>query len=340
VRKVAVVEKRYAKDAIRFLLENDMLDDSRRISRSNGKVEIPVKSDIELPFPYSIKEQEKVLYRTQYEPFREIKKRASEIIEGEEELLPKKWERFGDVLIIKFPEGMERKKELAKIYADVLKCRTVLEDVGGITGIKRKPLVKYIYGDRNAETTHVENKIKFMFDASKIMFSSGNVDERIRMAYAGKEGEVVVDMFAGIGYFSIPIAFYSKTNVYACEINPVAYGYLKKNIELNNVKKNVTALYGDCREVAPRGVADRIIMGYFKSKNFLPHAMEILRGEGVIHYHTTCPKSSFPEEPFRDVARAAIDSGKRAEMIFHRKVKSYAPSIIHGVTDVKISEGH
>ncbi|MCD6147339.1 MAG: class I SAM-dependent methyltransferase family protein [Thermoplasmata archaeon] len=337
MREAVVVEKRYAEDAIKFLLENEMLDDERRISREDKKVEIPVKGNIALPFPHSLKEQEYILYRGQDVPFKEIKKKAERIIGGKAELLPKKWEKFGDVLVIKFPGGFERKEEVAKIYADVLKCRTVLEDVGGIMGVKRKPLVKHIYGDKNAETIHVENKIKFMFDASKIMFSSGNVDERIRMAHAGNEGEVVVDMFAGIGYFSIPIAVYSKTEVYACEINDVAYNYLKKNIKLNNVEKNVTALYGDCRDVAPRNAADRVIMGYFKSKNFLPYAMEVLRGgKGIIHYHTTCPKSSFPEEPFSDVKKAALDYGKSVEMVFHKKVKSYAPGIIHGVIDVKV----
>jgi len=336
VREAVVVEKRYASDAIKFLLENEMLDDERRISRDDKKVEIPVKGNVTLPFPHSLKEQEHVLYRGQDVPFKEIKKKAKDIIGNKAELLPKKWEKFGDVLIIKFPEWLGRKEEMAKIYADALRCRTVLEDVGGITGVKRKPLVKHIYGDRNAETIHVENKIKFMFDASKIMFSSGNVDERIRMAYVGNEGEVVVDMFAGIGYFSIPMAVYSKTKVYACEINDVAYSYLKKNIKLNNVENNVRALYGDCREVAPRNVADRVIMGYFKSKKFLPYAMEVLKGEGVIHYHTTCPKSSFPDEPFKEVRKATLDFGKNAELIFHKNVKSYAPGIIHGVIDVRV----
>ena len=220
----------------------------------------------------------------------------------------------------------------------MLKCRAVLEDTGGIKGVKREPVVKHICGDKNTETTHVENKIKFMLDASKIMFSSGNVDERIRMAHAGREGEVAVDMFAGIGYFSIPMAVYSGTKVYACEINPVAYRYLTKNIELNGVEKNVKALYGDCRDVAPRGVADRVLMGYFKSKDFLPYALKVLKPDGgVIHYHTTCPVDSFPEEPFHDVESAARASGRNVELLYHKEVKSYAPGIIHGVLDVKIS---
>jgi len=339
VRDAVVVDKKYADEAIKFLTEHEMLDDTRRISRGNGKVEIPVKGKVSpLPFPHSIKEQEHVMYRGQDVPFDRILRRAEKFLSHEEiELLPRKWEKVGDILILKFSEGIEKRKEVAKIYAEVLGCRAVLEDTGGITGVKREPVVNHIYGDKNTETVHVENRIKFMFDASKIMFSSGNVDERIRMAHAGNAGETVVDMFAGIGYFSIPMAVYSDVKVYACEINDVAYKYLSKNIELNDVRNKVKSLYGDCREVAPRNAADRVIMGYFKSKDFLPYAMEVLKSEGgVIHYHTTCPENAFPREPLEDIDKAAEDAGKNAEMVFHKNVKSYAPGIIHGVLDVRI----
>ncbi len=338
MKDAIAVEKKYANEAIKFLLERNMLDDTRRISRERNKVEIPVKGNISLPFPFSLKEQEYVLYRGQRTPFEEIKEKTKETLrEDELAVLPEKWEKLGDILVIKFPEGVKGKREISKIYADVLGCRAVLEDTGGIRGMKREPVVKHVYGDKNTETVHMENKIKFMLDVSKIMFSSGNVDERIRMAYSGGEGETVVDMFAGIGYFSIPMTVYSKVRMYACEINPVAYRYLTKNIELNNVKNRITALYGDCREVAPRGVADRVLMGYFQSKKFLPYAIKILKTDGgTIHYHTTCPRDSFPEEPFNDVKSVAHDFGKKAELTNEKKIKSYAPGIIHGVLDVKI----
>jgi len=61
------------------------------------------------------------------------------------------------------------------------------------------------------------------------MFSSGNMDERIRMSMISDKNEVVVDLFAGIGYLLCRMAVYSKPEkIYACEINPVAYDYLAK----------------------------------------------------------------------------------------------------------------
>ncbi|MEA2053827.1 MAG: class I SAM-dependent methyltransferase family protein [Candidatus Thermoplasmatota archaeon] len=340
MENVAVaVEKKYADRAIKFLLENNFLDDTRRVWREGNKVEIPVKNEITFfPFPFSLKEQERVINRGHDIPFKKIKKEAKKILSTDEiAILPKKWEKIGDILVLKFSGKIDRKEEVSKIYAEVLKCRAVLEDMGGITGIKREPMVKHIYGDENTETIHVENKIKFKLDVSKIMFSSGNVDERIRMAYIGNEGETVVDMFAGIGYFSIPMAVYSKVKVYACEINPAAYHYLKKNIELNGVEQNMAGLHGDCRKVAPRGIANRILMGYLQSKEFLPYAMKILKTDGgIIHYHMNCPKNSFPEVPFSDVKSVAHNFGRTAELLKEKEVKSYAPGIIHGVLDIKI----
>ena len=44
-------------------------------------------------------------------------------------------------------------------------------------------------------------------------------------------------MFAGIGYFTIPIAVHSNVKkIYAIEINPVSYNFLCENIKLNKVE--------------------------------------------------------------------------------------------------------
>ena len=69
-------------------------------------------------------------------PFQEIKDKILEQIPPSLSLyLPKKWEKIGEVLIIKIPKELKKfSKDIAKIYADVLDCKTVLEDVGGVSG--------------------------------------------------------------------------------------------------------------------------------------------------------------------------------------------------------------
>ena len=254
-------------------------------------------------------------------------------------ILPNKWEKIGNVLIIKIPPALERyRREIAEVYASVLRCKSVLEDLGGIKGEKREPNVRLIYGNSNTETIHVENGIRYKLDPSKIMFSSGNMEERIRMATIKAKDEVVVDMFAGIGYFSLPLAVYgSPKKVYAIEINPVAYKYLRENITLNNVNAIVEPLLGDNKKATPKGVADRVIMGYLhETHNYLPVALESLKGSGVIHYHEICPNELLKTRPLQMVRNATENLGFRIIDFKRRIVKSYAPGVSHIVLDVKV----
>lgn len=255
-------------------------------------------------------------------------------------LLPTKWELLGDVLVLKIHSKLTKfEKKLAKVYANELGANTVVKDVGGISGEFRVPAVKLIYGKRT-ETIHKESGIKFKFDVAKIMFSSGNIHERQRMAKISSSREVVVDMFAGIGYFSIPMAIYSKpSRIYACEINPVAFRYLCENIRLNKVEDILTPLFGDNRKIAPENIADRILMGYIGSTyTYLSKAIKILKPEGgVIHFHETCPEELLPDRPFEKVRRTVEKFNRKAKLLSFVNIKSYAPGISHVVLDIKIT---
>ena len=284
------------------------------------------------------KDQGNVEKRGFLTPFKQIQGILKQVLPPQEiSLLPKKWEKIGDVLILKMPQGLKEKEKIAEIYASILNCRSVLEDAGGITGIKREPTMNLLFGDTDTETIHVENGIYFKLDVSKVMFSSGNIDERIRMASIGGPNEVVVDFFAGIGYFTLPMAVYRNPHIYACELNPVAYHYLLENLKLNNVEGRVKGLFGDCREVAPRGIADRVILGYLDAYNFLPDALQVLKKTGgTIHYHEACPNRFLPNRPLERIQEISQKFQKRATIVHYHKVKSYMPSVSHVVVDAHI----
>jgi len=256
--------------------------------------------------------------------------------------LPNKWEKIGDVLIIVLPSVLdEYKKIIGKKYAEVLNCKTILRDIGGIKGEFRKPNVEIIYGSKNTITIHKENGVRYKLDPQKIMFSSGNMDERIRMATISSKNKTVVDLFAGIGYFTLPIAVYSKSKkIFACEKNKVAFDFLCQNIVLNNVTSRVEPRKGDNRKVAPTNIADRVIMGYInETDKFLPVAIDCLNNHtGIIHYHNTFADKTVPEKPMKIVEKEAIKKGCKAELLKYIHVKSYAPGISHYVFDIKIGE--
>jgi tRNA wybutosine-synthesizing protein 2 len=274
-------------------------------------------------------------------PLLRIKKIVSSFIPSElVAVLPRKWEKFGSVVVIKVPEELSAYKQvLGRAYAEGLGCKTVLNDTGGISGEYREPVVEVIYGSSETETIHLEHGIRFKFDPQRIMFSSGNMKERLRMAQIAQADETVVDLFAGIGYFCLPMAVYSKPRkIFACEKNPVAYGYLCQNVVLNHVSRVVEPCLGDNRVVAPRGCAYRVILGYLHAPwDFLQVAFECLKDQvGMLHYHELVPVERIPIQPLARVEKMAEDFNRHVELVQYYTIKSYAPMINHVVLDVRI----
>jgi tRNA wybutosine-synthesizing protein 2 len=248
--------------------------------------------------------------------------------------LPQKWEMFGDVLVLRLPDKLLGiRRQVAEAYARVLHARTVCQEKGIIEGVYRTPNVEVIWGD-GTETVHLENHIHYKFDVAKVMYSSGNFPEKKRMSELDCRGETVVDMFAGIGYFTLPLAFHAKAErVIACEINPVAFSYLRENIALNKVEDRVEPIFGDNRDLPGMGFADRVLMGYVGTTHeFLQKAFRLVKPGGVVHYHETCPIDEWPRRPLRRIAEAARP--RRFQIGYKGEVKSFAPSVSHYVVDV------
>ena len=276
-------------------------------------------------------------------PFESIKKKLSPVLSSSlMNRLPDKWEKIGTVVTIKLPDELKQHQEIiGTAYREVLRCKTVLNDKGGILGVYRKPIVELLSGDRITETIHTEQGIRFKMDPQRIMFSSGNMTERRRMATISNSRETVVDLFAGIGYFTLPIAVYSKPKkIFACEINPIAYRYLCANIVLNHVTDIIEPLCGDNRKTAPKDCADRVILGYLQEPwSFLTVALECLKNQiGILHYHEVVPCESIPELPLKRIQTAAKNTHRSVELLKINKIKSYAPRIHHVVLDVRITE--
>ena len=276
-------------------------------------------------------------------PFDRINKELSGILPADcVPLLPKKWEKIGTVVVLTIPpELMQYQEKIGKVYAEELGCFSALNGVGGISGVYRLPVVKVIWGSPRTETIHTENEVRYMLDPQKVMFSSGNMAERKRMGMISNRKETVVDLFAGIGYFTIPMAVNSKPRkIVACEKNPVAFDYLCKNIVLNRVTDIVEPLQGDNREVAPKGCADRVLIGYLHETDlFLPVALECLKNiKGVVHYHDLVSDRAIPGRAFRQIEKTAEKYNRRATLCATKKIKSYAPGIDHVVLDVRIGE--
>ena len=261
------------------------------------------------------------------------------VLSGEElKLLPAGFDRIGHVLIISLPPQLTPKRtEIADALLRIEGVRTVAVKKGPIGGRERKPELEVVAGDPRTETVHRESGCLFKLDVARVMFSLGNLYERARLPKLVQPGERIVDLFAGVGQFSIPLAKRARPGeVYAIELNPTAYEYLCENIRLNRVGPVVKPIRGDCEAVAPRGIADRVLLGILHvTHRYLPLALEVLRPEGgVIHYHESVPFSLGFSRPVERVKEAAAERG--VEILKERVVKRYAPGVAHVVIDARI----
>jgi tRNA wybutosine-synthesizing protein 2 len=254
--------------------------------------------------------------------------------------LPSSYQIVGTVLLMKLSKlTTAQKNKIGKAMLEMLPNVKTVCEVKEVAGEFREPIVSVLAGNGTA-TLHKENDIIYKIDAAKIMFSKGNLTERKRLIEQVKPGEEIVDMFAGIGYFSLGLAKFTKARrIMAIEKNPVAYRFLTDNIEINKVPQ-IHAVNDDCKLAAAglREHADRIIMGYFPgTEKFLPYAIYMAKEGGIIHYHNIYKIHELWAKPLAEIKEACDHYRIGYEVLAKKKVKSYAPYVQHVVVDFRIS---
>ena len=320
------------------LLESKSLDMNRKIKKviENGKEHLLLPVTKVIPEHICLKDDTPEFY----ESHRSLKELLSDEIPAQElAKIPSSWQVIGTVIVITIPEELNDIVTLIgqKLLQMYPRCTCVVRDKG-IKGAFRLPEREIIAGS-GTETLHKENGCIFKLDVTKVMFSKGNLAEKKLMSISASN-EFVVDMFAGIGYFSVPIAVHSSPKkIIAIELNPVSFGYLQENILLNHVENLVEPILGDCAIVTPEGVADRVIMGYVgTTHHYLLNGIRALKPEGgVLHYHETTPEKLLLERPVNRIKEAALHLGKNTEILEIRRIKKYAPGVWHVVVDAKIT---
>jgi tRNA (guanine37-N1)-methyltransferase len=199
----------------------------------------------------------------------------------------------GDIAILKVPPALKHRKDLIAeaIMAENTSVKTVLHQQSPVEGVFRTRTLEYVAGERRTETLHREYGCVFKVDLAEAYFSPRLSYERMRVGTLVRRGETVVNMFAGVGCFSIIIAKHSQVGkVYSIDLNPAAVQLLRENIALNKMRRRVEAIGGDAREVvADRflNAVDRVVMPLpEKAYEYLDIAVQALQeGQGVIHYY-------------------------------------------------------
>ncbi|MCS6767125.1 MAG: class I SAM-dependent methyltransferase family protein [Candidatus Nitrosocaldus sp.] len=202
---------------------------------------------------------------------------------------------IGDIAIIKVPDELvHRRHEIGNAILEGVKhVRSVYMQVSPVKDLHRVREIECIAGVDDPVTMYKEHGCRFKVNVAKVYFSPRLSTERARIASLVRDGETVLNMFAGVCTFSIVIAKRNpRCRVYSIDINPDAVMLCIENARLNKVEDRVSVILGDAREVTVDrllNTVDRVLMPLpEKAKEYLIYAIMALRpgGECFIHYFT------------------------------------------------------
>ena len=346
------IPKTYGEKAIILVRELDLLNQELKIQQIEDHLHIPLISE---PQPIDIEKFTKNLpeFKISVCKFPMKIKRPLKLVDVLEDRLaphllaslPHAIDFIGNIAIIEVPPELESHKRILgeailKVHRRV---HTVLAKSGAVGGVFRVREFDVIAGTGKTETVHKEYSCTYYVDLKKAYFSPRLSHEHDRVASQVKEGETVVDMFAGVGPFSILIAKRrDKVQVYAIDVNPDAVSFLKKNIEVNHVGDKVKPILGDARNVIKEqlfGVANRVIMNLpEKAIEYVDVACEAIKPKGgVIHFYgfTNAP------DPLETAKIRLIEAVKQTNrsvknVLLTRRVRATAPYEWQFVVDAEI----
>jgi len=252
-----------------------------------------------------------------------------------EELLGRRpgYEVVGEIAIVEDDDA----NRVASVLMSTCKgIRTVIAPLSDVEGEFRTRRFRHVAGEVGTITTHKEHGLRYRVDLEGAYFTPRLGTERLRVAKQVLPGQVVLDMFAGVGPFSLLMAK-RGARVIAMDKNPVAVQYLRENAGRNKVA-NLEIREGDAAELALdyENAADHVIMNLpHSASSFLVPAMRTARPGGVVHYYCIAPE----EDLFRDrslIEEAAAPLGASVEVIYQGVVRSYAPRRHNVVIDFQV----
>lgn len=327
------VPKKSAERVRKILLEHSLIDLDHKIERDNHFVFFPLFRTPEDHILNRIRLNNIEMIDTQFKLQKQGPKSLKDYLKGniEDEKIPdikKSFDIIGDLVILEIPDDLEKEKyQIGEAALKFTKRKAIYRKKSGIKGVFRTRELEYLAGEDVSETIHREYGCKFMLDIRKVYFSPRLATERERIAKQTKNGETIIDMFAGVGPFSVVIAKNHEGKIYAIDINPYAYFYIKKNKEINKLKGEIIPLLGDVKEILKdKNIkADRIIMNLPESAHkFLETASTSLKNGGILNYYQFAHNF---EEAVEELEKGVYP--RKVKILAKRKVKSKSPGVLH-----------
>ena len=261
--------------------------------------------------------------------------------------LYRSYDIIGDIAVLRVPETLREKSHIVAeaVMQTHKRVETVLRQTGPVSREHRLRDLEWVAGKRKTETVHKEYGCLFKVNLEKCYFSPRLSHERMRVAQQVQPREIVVNMFAGVGCFSLVMAKHSEVKrIFSIDINADAIHYMQENTTLNRVEDEVVVVQGDAWDVIEwelQGVADRVLMPLpEKAYEYLDCALSALKPHGGwVHYYDF-EHANEDEDPVTTTVAKVTQKlrgvGVRFQVPFGRIVRTTGPRWYQTVVDAKI----
>ena len=254
---------------------------------------------------------------------------------------------IGSIVILKIPDALKLKKQIIgkKILQNIKPAKSVFAQTSAVQGDYRIRSLELIAGEYNTITEYREHGCRFQVDIQNTYFSPRLSTERLRIAKLISENEVIANMFAGVGTFSIIIAKINKTcKIYSIDSNPFAHEISIINTKLNRVQDRVMPIYGNAKDIIHdkiQGLCNRVLMPLpERSDEFVDSAVSALKdGTGIVHFfaHIKANAKNLARENAELNIETAFNKYKH-ETVHTRVVREVGPRLYQTVSDVYITQ--
>lgn len=329
-----------AEEAIKALRRGGLLAEGARASKVEGgrKVRIPVAGDLVDTALAALRalgieaEKCKDTFKLGSRGVRYIDLLRGKVPEEVLAVIPRSYQVVGDIALVHLPEeALPYGEVIGEALATVAKVRAVYA-VSVTEGEFRVRRVSKLWGVGGTETVHTEYGVRIYVDVSKSYFNPTLSYEHWKLSEEVRDGERVLDLFSGVGGFSLHIAFRRYATCVAVDSNPYAIAALVRSTTLNKLRGRIVPVVSrveDLGELLPRESFSRAIVDLpHRSLEYLELAASYVERGGYIHLYVLSG-----EDPSEVISRVSRSHYRLVEL---RRVLDYAPrKYVYGVKLVK-----
>ena len=175
------------------------------------------------------------------------------------------YSKVGHILHLNLKEHIEPYKTLIgtvlldKSHDDVTMIVNKIDTIDNSDNTFRSFSMEVLAGEGDTVATVKQNKCSFMFDFAKVYWNSRLSTEHEIVFKKLSARDILYDVMAGVGPFSIPAAIQSKCRVLANDLNPESYHWLQYNCTLNKVQQRVSCHNLDGKQFITDVIKDDLI---------------------------------------------------------------------------------